>query len=306
MKRAEESLPIFNIERFAIHDGPGIRTTVFLQGCPLRCKWCANPESHEIRPRLLYLNKKCIGCGRCQAICPRHAITISQDGKALIDREKCKCCGTCAESCLGEALKISGKWMSPEEIYDIVIKDKDYYKATGGGVTFSGGEALLHIEKLTGVLRRCNNEKISLAVETCGYVSKEQIELAYQYFDLFLFDLKTLDTDKFYTSTGGKLETILFNLKWLSEEAADRITLRIPVIPQFNHTMEEVGEILSFACKLGIKKADLLPYHTLGLIKYRQLGVPYEFPCQSGLSEDELLPYKEMGEKMGIQMSIGG
>ncbi|MBQ9329038.1 MAG: glycyl-radical enzyme activating protein [Solobacterium sp.] len=299
------SLPVFNIERFAIHDGPGIRTAVFLQGCGLSCRWCANPESQKIGPHLMFLSQKCIGCGQCAAVCP-NGVPVIKEGKAQFDRARCVNCGTCVEGCLGDALKISGKAMEPEEIFDTVIRDKDYYDSSQGGVTLSGGEALLHINELIPFIHLCREHQIPIATETCGYVSESIMKTALDYIDLFLFDLKSMNPERFRENTGGDLSVVLRSFQLVAEHYPERIIVRIPVIPEFNHSMEDIKAILSFACSQGVKRADLLPYHTLGMTKYRQLGIPYPYPVETGLKEDDLLPYLKIGEELGMTLRIGG
>ena len=301
----KRTLPVSNIERFAIHDGPGIRTTVFLQSCPLRCQWCANPEAQTEGKHLMFLEQKCVGCGSCVKNCPQHAITI-REGKARVCREKCIVCGKCAQTCPNEAFSISGKQMTPDEIYDIVVRDSIYYEKTGGGVTFSGGEALLHIEEIAILTDRLRRAGIHTAVETCGYVPEAYIKKAVQAIALFLFDIKTLDADKMKRYTEGELSVVLNNFTYVAKCGPDRVTARIPVIPNLNHTEKEMLEIFQFLVDNHVKKADLLPYHTLGITKYKQLGKEYPFDCRESLRPDELIRYRSIGEEMGLCITIGG
>ena len=298
-------LPVFNIERFAIHDGEGIRTAVFLQGCPLRCPWCANPESQVIGKKLMFLQKKCVGCGTCVQRCPQHAVSL-EDGHAQIDRAKCVRCGACAAACPQAALKISGQWMTAEEIFAIVIRDADYYRQTHGGLTLSGGEALLHIEELLPLLRMCKEAGIGVDFETSGQVPTENILSVLPYTDRFLFDLKTMDAEKLRAVTGGDLQLILKNFRRIAEISPDKLTARIPVIPGFNHTEKDICDLFMFVKEQGVARIDLLPYHTLALSKYKALGREYAWPYPKGLSKEELLPYQEMGKSMGLTVTIGG
>ena len=302
---SKQTVPVFNIERFAIHDGPGIRTTVFFQGCPLRCQWCANPESQQVGPSLMFLEKKCTGCARCVQKCPQGAVSI-KDGKASVDRSRCIGCGICEETCLNGAMSIIGKVMTPDDIYQIVLRDEDYYKQTGGGLTLSGGEALLYIRRIIPLLEQCRERGIHIAVETCGNVPMENIEMAVDLVDLFLFDIKTLDAEKLLTYTGGDLQQIKQNFARIAENHAHKIVIRVPVIPEVNHTAEEIRQIFELAIKSQVTRVDLLPYHTLGLTKYRQLGIPYPFKQAQSLRKEELLPYKKMGENLGLDVIIGG
>lgn len=268
----EQRVPIFNIERFAIHDGPGIRTTVFFQGCPLKCAWCANPESQTAGQKLMFLEKKCAGCGTCEETCPN------------------------------EAMSIIGKEMKLSEIYQIIVRDLDYYVQSGGGVTLSGGEALLYIDAIMPLLMRCREEGIHISVETCGNIQEKNIEAAVSVIDLFLFDIKTLNKEKLVKYTGGNLSLILDNFSRIAAEAPDKIVLRIPVIPGVNDTEKELEEIFCFTAEHGVNRIHLLPYHTLGITKYNQLGIPYPFECRESMKREKLTSFQEKGKRMGLEI----
>ena len=205
------TLPVFNIERFAIHDGPGIRTTVFLQGCPLRCKWCANPEAFNIGKNLMHFQNKCKNCGACINSCPSKAINYKKK-EIYIDRMKCTNCGICTTTCLNKANLISGKEMTLNEVYEILIRDIPFYKSSSGGVTFSGGEASLYIEKLIPLLNRLKKENITIAFETCGNIEVEKIKQMSIFTDYILYDIKTLNEKTLFEFTNGDLNLILNNL----------------------------------------------------------------------------------------------
>lgn len=299
------TVPVFNIERFAIHDGMGIRTVVFLQGCRLHCPWCANPESQTIKRKLMFLEKNCAGCGRCVKACPQQAIQI-HDSKASINRDRCVACGLCADECIHNAMQISGKFMTLEDIYKTVIRDEAYYQSSKGGITFSGGEALLHAKALLPLLEKLKKEGYSVDFETCGDVPKEHIESIISYVDTFLFDIKSLNKERFESVTGGNLDTILKNITYIASADPNKITIRVPVIPEFNFDATDIEAIFRFALKFGVRHVDLLPYHTLGKTKYLELGLSYPYPVDRPLSKEDLLPFQTRGEALGLTVTIGG
>ena len=299
------SLPVFNIERFAIHDGPGIRTCVFLQGCPLHCVWCANPESQTIAEKLMFMAGKCTGCGRCVSVCPVHAVSL-QDGKAVTDRTVCMNCGRCTQACQNDARTISGKAMDLKEIHDEIIKDKAYYTETSGGATFSGGEPVSLGRELLPLLKQLHEESISIAFETCGHAALSQYQATAPYVDHWLFDIKSLDPVVLKRYTGADLSVILTNLSFLAESHPERITIRVPVIPTVNNTREDMERLAALMHELALTKADLLPYHTLGMSKYRQLGRPYPFEIVKAMRTEQLLPLASCLHEQGIQVRIGG
>lgn len=300
-----EGLPVFNIERFAIHDGAGIRTAVFLQGCRLRCPWCANPESQTVGLKLMFLQKKCVGCRTCAAVCPQGAAAISE-GRAVIDRSRCVRCGTCAAACPAGALQISGKWMTAEEIFDVVIRDQAYYQQTHGGLTLSGGEALLWIDQLMPLLKKCKEANIPVDFETCGHVPAGNIRKAIPRTDTFLFDIKSMNPEAFHSVTGGDLFLVLANFQEIAKEHPEKLVIRVPVIPGFNHTPEDMENIFALAKKYAVRQVDLLPYHTFGLTKYLQLGETCPWPAEKSLAPAELDAYQARGQEMGLIVTIGG
>ena len=300
---SERELDIFEIERFAIHDGPGIRTAVFFQGCPLRCEWCANPESQTAGLHIMSFSKLCTGCGRCALICGENAVNVF-DGKSEIDRDKCISCGKCAEVCTSNAIKASGRKISCGELFKTVLRDIDYYRSSGGGVTLSGGEALLRINELIPFLTECHKHGINIAAETCGYVSVEIIETAMKYVDLFLFDIKSLEAEKIKKFTGGNINIVSAAFEYIAEHACEGLIARVPVIPDFNDS--ELELIMEYAAGKGVKNIHLLPYHTLGAAKYRQLGREYPYHIKESLAPDTLLPYIEKGKRLGLDVKIGG
>ncbi len=305
MENSDTKLPVFNVERFAVHDGPGIRTNVFLKGCPLHCAWCANPESQSLVPQLMHLTSKCTGCETCVSACPTHSITMV-DHKAVINRAACVTCGNCVKACPNSVNKISGKETSLQEIYDEVMKDKAYYDASHGGVTFSGGEALVHAQQLVSLLKQLKEDGIDIAFETCGHVGQKQFETVLPYVDHFLFDFKANDPAIFHQYTGGDLSVILNNLQYVASKDPSKITIRIPVIPYVNYDENTLHTMLAYVKERGIVRVDLLPYHTLGITKYDQLGIAYPFPSRESLKSDALISYCEYGESIGLNITIGG
>ena len=298
-------LAMIEIERFAIHDGPGIRSTVFLQGCPLRCPWCANPESQTIGKKRMYYEKKCTGCTSCVINCPNHALSV-QEGKIVCEKQLCTQCGTCEKVCLNHAVSFAGIDMSVEEVKQLVLRDRDYYEESGGGVTISGGECFVQFEGLINLLKTFKKENLHTAVETCGQTKLEYIKEAFPYIDLFLFDLKHMNPEKFHEVTKGNLADILNNIKYIAKQDPDKIVIRVPDIPDFNYDDETIYEILSFAKEQGIKEVHLLPYHTFGINKYHQMGITYPMKTTKSLTNEDLKEYKKIGENMGLSIKIGG
>lgn len=262
---------IFNIQHYCIHDGPGVRTDVFVKGCPLRCIWCANPESQVGVPQLMYRLDKCVGCGACLPVCPNKAITI-EDGKSHTDRDLCKGCGECVKVCKPEARELMGYTITAGEAFDIVAKEKIFY-GDDGGLTVTGGEALAHPEFTLALLKLCKADGISTAIETCGHVKWETVKKVLSYCDTVLFDMKETDTVKHKEFTGFGNEMILDNLKKINDELDCDIWVRVPTIPGYNadeDNIRKVGEFVSTQIT-RCKRVDLLPFHNLGESKAEQL-----------------------------------
>jgi len=265
---------IFNIERYAIHDGPGIRTLVFLKGCPLRCLWCANPESQCIFPQLIYFSNKCTGCGSCILVCPNEAIKVDK-GKIIMEWDKCKNCLKCVEVCPGSAKDYRGNYVTPEEVLAEVLKDIPFYKRSNGGVTLGGGEPLMQSDFATQILRLCKENYINTAIETSGYANEKDLDKVLDYTDLVFFDIKQMDSEKHKTGTGVENEKILKNAKRVSNKGIP-IIIRIPIIPGYNDSVENISNTAKFARELNsLIKVELLPYHKLGVSKYEHIGEKY-------------------------------
>lgn len=295
---------VFNIEKFATHDGPGIRTTVFLNGCPLHCPWCANPESWSIQATFMYDERKCVKCQKCVSICPKQAISFKE--KIFYDQEKCIQCGQCAKVCLNDAIKFAGQQMTIEEIVSEVMKDKDYFDESQGGVTISGGEPFLQFDKFLKLTKELKKKGLHIAVETTGNYSQESLIKALPYIDLFLFDIKHLDKNKLLNITGGNFDIIMNNLQYLADHCPERVIIRVPVIPYFNFEKDILQKIIALASELGISEVDLLPYHTLGKNKWDQMFKNYALKDYKMLDEQDLKDYIDYGNSQGVKVKIGG
>lgn len=263
---------IFDIKRFAVHDGDGVRTTVFFKGCPLHCLWCHNPESISRNYQMFFFEHKCTSCGACAGVCENHKII---NGKHIYERDKCNFCGKCAEICPNDALSLQGYETTVEELMPKLLADRTFYETSGGGVTLSGGECLLQPDFALELLKALKKEGINTAVDTCGCVSREIIDKVRPYTDTFLYDVKAFHSDVHKDCTGVGNELILSNLRHLVSVCAD-IEVRIPVVPGKNDfELPYIKELLS---ELGIKKVKELAYHDLARSKYRALDMPDTLP----------------------------
>lgn len=265
---------IFNIQHYCIHDGPGIRTNVFVKGCPLRCAWCANPESQSPRPQLMYLKSKCTGCGKCIEVCPVGAVSRDADNPAFVhtDRSLCTACGACVKGCATKAREITGREITAGEAFDEVAKDTLFY-GKDGGLTVTGGEALAYPAFTGALVKLCKAAGISTAVETCGAVSWETMAPVLENTDIVLYDIKQMDSalHKQYTGVGN--ERILENLQNISEKTNCTIIVRCPVIPPCNDSAENFHALGRFLTekKIRVSEINLLPYHNMGEGKREQL-----------------------------------
>ncbi len=260
---------IFDIQRGSYVDGPGIRTTVFFKGCNLDCRWCHNPESKSPKPfRMLYYTK-CVGCGKCADVCPHRAIEISTDGKLLYNKESCTLCGKCEIVCPESAVKICGQAFEHSKVMSEILKDKEYYNISGGGVTFSGGEAMLHTDVLVPLLRECHEKGIHTAIDTAGNVPFSEFEKVIPHTCLFLYDIKCISESLHRQYTGVSNSLILENYTKLIERGCN-VWVRVPVIDGIN-TGEEFERIKGLLSKYHPQKAELLPYHALGENKFRAI-----------------------------------
>jgi len=296
---------IFNIQRFAIHDGPGLGTTVFMKGCPLRCRWCSNPESWETYPEIMVHNIKCIaGCRKCLETCPSDAISFTTQGSGIeVDREKCDLCMKCVEVCPSRAIERVGNWMTVEEVLGQVLADKIFYQNSGGGLTISGGEPLLQGEFVTELCKQGKEEGIHITLDTSGYGSWIVMEKVLRYVDLVLFDIKHMDSMKHKEGTEVGNELILSNLK--KTASLCRIWIRIPLIPKFNDSDWEIEEVTKFVSELNVEKVSILPYHEWGVSKYAKLGRVYQLAGTSLPIEEHLADIVKRIECSGLKVAVG-
>jgi len=296
---------IFDVKKFSIHDGPGIRTTVFLKGCPLQCSWCHNPEGQDPRPQLLYRPDRCLGCGECIPVCPKGAIRLDGDGVAT-DSEACSLCGACVEVCYAEAREMVGRQVTVSEVLAEVEQDIAFYDQSGGGVTFSGGEPLLQPEFLLLLLRACKEREIHTAVDTCGHSDWQPLDDIREYVDVFLYDLKLIDDEKHRLFTGVSNQPSLRNLQALSQQG-ENIILRVPVVPSVNDDEENLRATAELAAALpSLTRVDLLPYHDTASHKYRRLGRESPLPETQRPSDGLLTTIASTLREFGLLVQIGG
>lgn len=295
---------ITDIQRFSIHDGPGIRTTVFFQGCPLRCAWCQNPECQIAGPRLRFSAGRCMGCGACKQVCPHGGHKIA-DGTHTLARDKCEVCGKCAECCPTGALGIVGRQSTPEEIMQVVRKDFTFYQQSGGGVTLSGGEPLAQAKGARALLHLARAEGIHNAVETCGHADWRSFEPLLEAVDLWLYDIKHMGEKEHRVLTGVYNRRILANLRRLLERGA-QVTLRMPIIPGYNDGFFDRRLVELLEKHNTLREVHLMPYNQLAESKYEPLGLQYELRGTQPPPEEELQQLKARLEELGVEVRVGG
>lgn len=295
---------IFNIQRFSIHDGKGIRTNIFFKGCPIRCKWCSNPESQNLQPEIFFVSKKCILCLECVKLSKNNEFSLVK-GEIVLNRESVKDPLIFKDVCPTKAIEVIGNETGLEEIMKEVLKDLPFYSNSGGGVTISGGEPFFQpglLENLTRELKKLN---INISVETCLDVPWNNIEISARYIDDFLSDLKHTDQFKYKEFTGGHLNLVLSNYKKLEALGAN-VIVRIPVIHGFNDSEHEMHSIIDFAAGLkNVKEVNFLPYHSFGSNKYIQLGRNYDL-SHCSMSDDLIRHFVEYAKNSGLKANIGG
>jgi len=298
---------IFDIKRYSVHDGPGIRTTVFFKGCPLSCWWCHNPESRDAGPTLYYDAEKCLGCHDCVAACPEAAVS-PLPGASATDAERCTTQGACASACPSEARRIVGETYTVAALMAQVEKDRVFYEESGGGVTFSGGEPLLQWEFLLDVLRECGARAIHRAVDTTGATSPEVLRRVAEETDLFLYDLKTLDPELHERTTGFQLAPLLDNLRVLLDAGA-KVRIRVPLIPGVSDgpAMDRTGDFLRDIEGIeGIEGVHLLPYHEPAREKHLRFGIPWHLPEDIEMPPEQVAALADRMRRCGLPVTIGG
>lgn len=296
---------VFNIMKYSIHDGPGIRTAVFFKGCPLNCQWCHNPESQKFEQELMYWPERCLGCGKCLEACPNGAIT-SEQGSLRFLREQCQVCGKCCTACPAGVRELVAKEMKVDEVMSEIEKDVIFYDESGGGVTFTGGEAVMQTSFLQELLKECRKREIHTAVETCGFFKLEILQTISVNVNLFLYDLKIIDSQKHQRFTGVPNQLIIENLRWLAEHHP-RVVVRVPIIPGVNADEESIAQIGQFVASLKrVPEIHCLPYHKAGLEKYRRLARTYQLPDIVPPKQEAMEQVVNRLEQFGLKVKIGG
>ncbi|CUX40775.1 trans-4-hydroxy-L-proline dehydratase activase [Clostridium sp. C105KSO13] len=299
---------ITDIQKYSIHDGDGIRTTVFFKGCNLRCTWCHNPETQSYKKELLFDKDRCVGCGSCIPACPSQAITL-EEGKAVTDRKKCTACGECVDYCNLNLREIAGKEYPVDQLVKELRKDEMFYEESGGGVTLSGGEVMMSdIDYLEELVKKLHHHGISVTIDTCGQAPYENYERILPYVDTFLYDIKLMDSEihKQYMGIGNEL--ILSNLEKLSRDGA-RLYIRIPTVKEVNGSNEAMKAIINYLLEknIHVAKVNLLPYHNTGSGKYMKIGRNYEGTDLHAPDKDEMNHFVELFQEAGFHnIKIGG
>lgn len=291
---------VYNIQRMSTKDGPGLRTTVFLKGCPLHCPWCSNPESQSFKPQLMVFNNLCVGCGACAQVCPHGAVVKNGDVYNR-DRSLCQDCGACAEVCPAKAREISGKRMSVDEVMRVVDSDSLFYDNSGGGVTFGGGEPTAAGDFLVALLDASIRRGYHICLDTCGVCEPERFKAIMDKVELFLFDCKHMDPEEHKRLTGRDNAVILQNLRALFE-AGKQVRIRVPLMPGINDTEKNIAAMAEFLHQYGHDEVDVLPCHTFGHSKYAALNLPD--PSMVPYEPDELTAVLQRFADHGLKVTI--
>jgi pyruvate formate lyase activating enzyme len=297
---------VFDFQRFSIHDGPGIRTLVFLKGCPLSCHWCANPESIGRDPEIMLIPDNCIDCRKCLDICPEGVIREATDQKRVIDRNRCVMCGECLRVCYANAINISGRYLTVSEVLAEVERDRKFYEQTGGGVTFSGGEPTSQPAFLAELARQAQERNLHTAIETCGYVKWDTLKSILKHIDLVMYDIKHMDTEEHRRLTDVPNELILDNLQRIATLGVP-FRVRVPLIPGCNDSPENIRATVDFAAGLSNLEAfDILPYHRMGEPKWRQLDESYVLHEVSPHTREQVFELVDIAREYDIEVTVGG
>lgn len=295
---------IFNIQTFCVHDGPGIRTTVFLKGCPLHCYWCANPESISPEPELGVIRTRCNKCTKCLEVCPQQAITFDETDTIQIERTRCDTCGKCVEVCPEEALNTYGQVTGVEKVFEKVCRDERFYRGSGGGVTVSGGEPLAQALFVSALFKLCHEREIHTCLETSGYASSKVLKSTLRFTDYVLFDIKHMDPEIHRKYTGHSNELILRNAEAVIQTGVPTL-FRLPLVPGVNDSLDNITRTAQFVKGLGDNLAiELLPYHRLGSGKYQALDRHYRMEETKPPTLEQVEHVRETIEKHGVRCSV--
>lgn len=292
---------VSRIQHFSLGDGPGIRTTVFMQGCNLRCRWCHNPETISVGGIHLCYEKRCTHCGLCEKICPVGAISF-ENGKRCVNEKMCAKCSECEKVCPQSAITISGKELDTEEVFAEIMSDYDFYATSGGGVTFSGGEPMLSADFIAEIAKSCKEKNIHTLVDTAGCVNFCEFEKVIPYIDMFYFDLKASNEEDFKEFCGGDFLLVTDNLKKLNR-CAD-VTVRMPIIPGYNDNQDYITKCAQILSDCGVNHCDILPFHRLGSSKYDALGIEYHYKETTPPTKEKMEELKDIMQSHGIECRI--
>lgn len=303
----ERKARIFNIQKYSIYDGPGIRTLIFFKGCPLRCQWCSNPEGIDYRYQIMYLEDLCSHCGRCAAVCPEQVHKFVEQ-RHVIDRTRdCRGCRKCEAVCAKQAIAVAGTEQTISELLTSIQQDAMFYLSSGGGVTLGGGEVTTQPEFAANLLMECKRLGLHTAIETCGYAKWESLLMVAEFTDLILFDIKQIDAELHYEFTGVRNERIIANLTELITRGFN-VKIRMPLLKGINSQEHTIVKTLNFLQQFrdydNFKGVDLLPYHKLGINKYKQLGLTYSLTAEVSLSEDDLRQLEQLIKSFDIEVAI--
>ena len=308
---SETSGLVFDIQSYSVHDGPGCRTTIFLSGCYLQCRWCANPESWGLRRNILFVKSKCLyshGCSRCLDACQNHAISTSIAGELLLNREVCRQCTelNCGTVCPVEAFRICGRWFTPESLMKVIKRDRDFW-GPKGGVTFGGGEPLFQSDFLNNMLEHCKSSYIHTALETTAYAPEDAFLRIMQNVDFAFVDVKHMDTELHQKYTGAGNAVILSNIAALKNQNwSGRLVLRMPVIPDFNDSLENAAATADFMDEQGLYEINILPFHRLGDSKWEQLGKVYDYQQSPATPSHKMEELQRVFLQRRIACYVGG